>query len=47
VIGNEMEKFSVKVLLFTVQLLNVTQCKLNSVTERKVEVRRVKIYCFY
>jgi hypothetical protein len=42
VIRNEMEKFSVKVLLFTVQLLNVTQCKLKSVRKRRVEVRRVK-----
>jgi hypothetical protein len=42
VIGIEMEKFSVKVLLFMVQLLNVTQCKLNSARERRVEVGRVK-----
>jgi hypothetical protein len=42
VIRSGMEKFSVKVLLFTVQLLNVTHCKLKSVRTRKVEVRRVK-----
>ena len=31
-----------KVLLFTVQLLNVILCKLNSVRNRSVEVRRVE-----
>ena len=41
-IRNGMEKFSDKVLLFTVQLLNVTHYKLSSVRTRKVEVRRVK-----
>ena len=45
VIRSGMGKLCVKVLLFTLQLLNVTQCKLNSMRKRRVKVRRVEKYC--